>query len=651
MQNHQGVFIVLEGADGSGKTTQFDLLQKRLRKAGHKVEVFDFPRYDHSSSYFVKRYLNGEYGPASSINPYTASLFYALDRFEAAPDIRKALAEGKVVLSNRYVGSNMAHQGSKFTEPIEKRSFFVWEDSLEFQILNIPRPDINIFLRVPAEVSFELIGKKDVRSYTSNSHDEHEKDINHLRKSVETYDLLCQLFPRDFKAIECAPEGRLLNIESVSELIWQQLAPILPARQVKVEPKAPNPPVPDNRRREPKQAQQTSFTWNIDEISLLAVGDLKLRDIHLKTQPSWQGEKKNYRYYVPPQLNENLKQRFVENTEKIAAAHAGALHKLSGRLSSREAAASVLAGAVPLAASAEASLEINKQTAIETLEKLNSSQLSEVLKLAASLEKKVLGQWPEIEEDYRARQADHTAPEAIGAIIKKLSAEMLPQTLDAESEAVKLVEASPRNELDLLTDSLYSYSNLPRPEIAAQVEGWNYQQKYEALSAALSKPRADSLRMARYRFDVLSDWVTLSDVLSLGVTSEMQLQPATPRFGYEVAEIIETAGIEEEYLDMFDLSLGLYSRIQAENNNNLVEYAVLTGHRLRWQATFSASDLGRALQMKRLPKNTAALIEQLVSKVKEVHPIIGESLTADQKPQTRSAPAPRNRSRTRKRRK
>jgi dTMP kinase len=126
MANHQGIFIVLEGVDGSGKTTQFKLLQTRLQLAGYEVEVFDFPRYDKPSSYFVRQYLNGQYGPASSINPYSASLFYALDRYEAAPEIRKALAAGKIVLSDRYFGSNMAHQGSKFGGPIEKRSFFVW---------------------------------------------------------------------------------------------------------------------------------------------------------------------------------------------------------------------------------------------------------------------------------------------------------------------------------------------------------------------------------------------------------------------------------------------------------------------------------------------------------------------------------------------
>jgi dTMP kinase len=160
MPEQNGIFIVLEGADGSGKGTQFKLLTERFRAVGYDVEVFDFPRYEEPSSHFVRKYLNGEYGDAADISPYTSSLFFALDRYEAAPEIKQALKQGKIVLSNRYVGSNMAHQGGKFATSGEQRGFFIWEDGLEFQLLGIPRPTTNIFLRVPAEVSYELIAKK-----------------------------------------------------------------------------------------------------------------------------------------------------------------------------------------------------------------------------------------------------------------------------------------------------------------------------------------------------------------------------------------------------------------------------------------------------------------------------------------------------------
>ncbi len=228
MQNHPGVFIVLEGSDGSGKGTQFRLLKERLKAVGHDVAIFDFPRYEEPSSHFIKRYLNGGYGPASEVSPYIASIFFALDRYEAAPEIKKALAADKVVLANRYVGSNMAHQGTRFDSLGEQRGFFIWAENLEFQLLGIPRPNLNLFLKVPAEISFGLIAQKAQRDYTKKVRDELEADIEHLKKTVATYTLLCKLFPKDFKEIDCIRNGQMQTIVEINNLIWEAIKPLLP---------------------------------------------------------------------------------------------------------------------------------------------------------------------------------------------------------------------------------------------------------------------------------------------------------------------------------------------------------------------------------------------------------------------------------------
>lgn len=228
MHNHPGVFIVIEGADGSGKSTQFRLIVERLRAVGHDVQVFKFPQYDEPSSFFIKAYLNGDYGPASEISPYSASLFYALDRYHASSKIRAALKAGMVVVADRYVGSNMAHQGSKLTNLAQQRGFFIWEDSLEFELLGIPRPDVNLYLRVPMEISAKLMGVRSKRDYTDKMLDQHEADAQHLQKTIATYDLLCKLFPKDYKEIDCVEHGQLLNIVKINELIWQIIKPLLP---------------------------------------------------------------------------------------------------------------------------------------------------------------------------------------------------------------------------------------------------------------------------------------------------------------------------------------------------------------------------------------------------------------------------------------
>lgn len=227
-KQHQGTFIVIEGTDGSGKGTQFKRLVARLESEGYDVATFDFPQYDQPSSYFVREYLNGKYGTADAVGPYTGSLFYALDRYEAAPKIRQALAEGKVVLANRFTGSNMAHQGTKFANAEQRKGYFIWLDNLEFQMLGIPRPDQSIVLRVPAEIAQQLVDQKDERSYTDKKRDIHEADLRHLQRTVEVYDDLCHLFPKDFLRIDCVRSGKLMNIDQVEDMVWHTVQPLLP---------------------------------------------------------------------------------------------------------------------------------------------------------------------------------------------------------------------------------------------------------------------------------------------------------------------------------------------------------------------------------------------------------------------------------------
>lgn len=237
----RGTFIVLEGTDGVGKSTQTKRLLDRLKNEGHEVETFDFPQYDKNSSHFVREYLNGNYGAAEEVGPYTGSLFYALDRYEAAPRIKKALNSGKTVLANRFTGSNMAHQGTKFNNTEERKGYFLWLDAIEFQMLGIPRPDISIVLRVPAEIAQQQIDQKGNRELSGKKRDIHEDDFNHLEKSVEVYDNLCELFPKDFKQLDCVRGGKKMDIEKIHKLIWETVSPMLPSKKKPVTKQYSNP--------------------------------------------------------------------------------------------------------------------------------------------------------------------------------------------------------------------------------------------------------------------------------------------------------------------------------------------------------------------------------------------------------------------------
>lgn len=232
-QKHEGLFLVIEGTDGSGKGTQFKLLVEKLQAEGYDIATFDFPQYDEPSSYFVRQYLNGKYGTSEEVGPYTGSLFYALDRYQAAPAIREALSAGKVVLANRFTGSNMGHQGTKFHNAEERRGYFIWLDNLEFQMLGIPRPDKSFVLRVPAETAQELVDKKESRTYTDKKRDLHEDDLNHLKRAVEVYDDMCDLFPKDFQRVDCTRGGKLLSIDTIHDMLWKTIEPSLPPKPTK----------------------------------------------------------------------------------------------------------------------------------------------------------------------------------------------------------------------------------------------------------------------------------------------------------------------------------------------------------------------------------------------------------------------------------
>lgn len=213
-----GKFIAVEGTDGSGKTVQFERLILALPE-GTKLGTLDFPQYAEPSSYFVQKYLTGKYG--GEVTPYAASVLFAVDRFDVKLKILQWLEEGRVVIANRYVASNMAHQGAKIKEKSERENFYRWVYDLEYGIFGIPKPDLNIILHVPAEISYKLVEKKHARGYLGSAkRDAYESDFDHQKRSEQSYLEIAALFPEDFQVIECAPEGTLLPPEEIHEKIW-----------------------------------------------------------------------------------------------------------------------------------------------------------------------------------------------------------------------------------------------------------------------------------------------------------------------------------------------------------------------------------------------------------------------------------------------
>ncbi len=218
------MFIMIEGTDGSGKSLQTEMLVKHLTDEKKPVQQISFPRYGERSAAVIEDYLNGKFGSSEEVGPYRASIFYAVDRYAASQQIKTWLSEGYIVIANRYVGSNMGHQGGKIQDLTERKKFFDWVYDLEYNIFQIPKPNVNIILHVSPETSQSLIDKKEAREYLhGKKRDIHEDDLLHLKNAEEAYINIATTFP-EFKLIECEENKIIQSPEIIHQKIWAEIS-------------------------------------------------------------------------------------------------------------------------------------------------------------------------------------------------------------------------------------------------------------------------------------------------------------------------------------------------------------------------------------------------------------------------------------------
>jgi dTMP kinase len=228
----RGKFIVIEGIDGSGKRTQIDLLVRALGAKGVAVSQIGFPNYDGFFGKLVAQFLNGEFGALDAVDPHFSALLYAGDRLQAAPGIRRDLEAGRILLADRYIASNLAHQGARV--PVEKRGeLLAWLKQLEYEVYALPQEDLVIYLRVNADEAHRLVGEKGKRTYTGLRRDLLESDVAHLSAAAEVYDQLAQ--QSNWLTIQCheSDANTLRTPESIHEEILRAVdSRILAAQRV-----------------------------------------------------------------------------------------------------------------------------------------------------------------------------------------------------------------------------------------------------------------------------------------------------------------------------------------------------------------------------------------------------------------------------------
>lgn len=220
----RGKFIIIEGVDGSGKTTQFNLLNERLKGIGKKVEIVDFPRYyDSIWGEMVGNFLKGNYGNFDKTSPHLVVLLYMLDQYTWGRDFgKKILDKGKMVLSNRYFTSN-THQIAKLKGK-KREDFRKWLWATGFDSLGILKPDLVLFLDVKPEIAYKLNkNKKDRKYLNGKSEDEAEKRLYHQQAAYEEYLKTAKQF-KYWKVIKCMNKNSIESSEKIHERVWKTVS-------------------------------------------------------------------------------------------------------------------------------------------------------------------------------------------------------------------------------------------------------------------------------------------------------------------------------------------------------------------------------------------------------------------------------------------
>ncbi len=225
---NKGKLIVIEGTDGSGKTTQTKLLIERLQKENIFAESLRFPQYEKNLfGALIRECLDGKHGDFTKIDAKITSVLYACDRFETMPQINKWLEEGKIIILDRYTSSNQIHQGGKLRNYTDmengnndRSEFIDWLGKMEYEKLGIKKPDLVFYLDMPLEVSIDLISKREGIADAADS------DFEYLKNSKEAgkYMLERESF---WEKVDCMDGDSLLNPGQIHEKIWGKVSSLI----------------------------------------------------------------------------------------------------------------------------------------------------------------------------------------------------------------------------------------------------------------------------------------------------------------------------------------------------------------------------------------------------------------------------------------
>ncbi len=364
----------------------------------------------------------------------------------------------------------------------------------------------------------------------------------------------------------------------------------------------------------------------------------------------------NYKFYIPAELTGKVRSQYIRSMNDIFGTYASMVGTLaeyirknssaakSGRGAAWQSATSVqarsiLQDALPLAAKTTVGIFASGQALENLILHLQNDELAELRTAGAALlieARKIIPVFLEGTAETGQNKAALTYRTTTRETVKNLANTLLPTNYTAATGPVGLAAYWPRNELDIVADMLYPHSDLPLEALLQQVSQWSYQQKLDVFAAYMGDRPSKYQRPGRplekihYSFDLTAKYGVFKELQRHHMVDNPSSQECTPRLGYDVPQLVIDAGLAESFEHCFDLSLELYSALQAAKGPLLAQYAVLHGHNVRWQVTVNAREAFRMLELYTAPesdKDCRKIALQMYDKITEVHPLLAEAMS------------------------
>lgn len=651
----RGKYIVLEGPEGVGKTTQLQELARRLQAAGLPVRLLREP--DSQSDLTARAIRQLTQDPRYPMNTRTEVLLYNAARAQSLQVIKQSIEHGVICLVDRNYLTTLAIQ------------YYGRGDVPDYQTINTIinfavggiEPDLCILLDAPVPVLRERLANRyqadrfdglsdafleRVRAgYLWEAHQRQLPVVFATDEPEKVADNIWQLASqalaiRDGNASTVAVDS---GPTSVKEIIQQKNLPEPPVTQGTTQSAQTAMPANTAANNEsntsaianmPPTRPADTIELNLEGVSYLAAPYF-LQAAVTNIIPDATAEPASY--YIPEDLPETVKTQYKQGMDKIFAAVNGMREQLAKHLGedSENYAETLLQGLLPLATLMTVQITMPRSAAHELIIDLLGQELPEAQAIGESLLGQEAaedgGEAGEVRQRIAARRTVMTG-------MKALAEKHLPDNHATQPETVTLLDFWPKNELLLVPNMLYEHSNQALELVQAEVNNWPYSRKADVFKAYFGQGSAtpylsgSALEKAHYSWEFCTDFITFLTVCRQTPVEDLSWQVPSPRYGYNMPEIIEQAGLTDQWEACFEISLQLHSYLQKAGQPAAAMYVTLLDHRLRWKGTYNGAQLLRLLQLgswnKGVAVNGKGLTDQIREKLAEVHPLTAERLTS-----------------------